>query len=90
MKIKEASDGRLMFYCEGCERVHAVNESWSFNGDYDNPTFSPSVLVTMPYAEIVNSCHSFVRDGNIEYLSDCYHGLAGTTVALKDIQEWFK
>jgi len=27
-------------------------------------------------------CHSFVRDGNIEFLSDCSHALAGKTVAL--------
>jgi hypothetical protein len=27
-------------------------------------------------------CHSFVRDGQIEFLSDCTHALAGTTVPL--------
>lgn len=28
-------------------------------------------------------CHSFVRDGQIEFLSDCTHALAGQTVPLK-------
>lgn len=27
-------------------------------------------------------CHSFVRDGQIEFLADCTHGLAGQTVPL--------
>ena len=27
-------------------------------------------------------CHSFVRDGRIEFLSDCTHSLAGQTVDL--------
>lgn len=30
-------------------------------------------------------CHSFVRDGQIEFLSDCTHALAGKTVPLLDI-----
>ena len=32
-------------------------------------------------------CHSFVRDGQIEYLSDCTHPLAGQTIALPDIED---
>lgn len=30
-------------------------------------------------------CHSYVRNGMIEFLSDCTHGLAGTTVELPEI-----
>ena len=30
-------------------------------------------------------CHSFVRDGRIEFLSDCTHALAGQTVDLPEI-----
>jgi hypothetical protein len=29
-------------------------------------------------------CHSFVRDGRIEFLSDCTHKMAGQTVELPD------
>ncbi len=32
-------------------------------------------------------CHSFVRDGRIEFLSDCTHALAGQTVDLPDMPE---
>lgn len=29
-------------------------------------------------------CHSFVRDGKIQFLNDCQHALAGQTVDLPD------
>lgn len=30
-------------------------------------------------------CHSFVRDGRIEFLADCTHALAGQTVDLLEV-----
>lgn len=30
-------------------------------------------------------CHSFIIDGNIQYLSDCTHSLTGQTVPLPDL-----
>lgn len=86
MKIKV--DGQAaMFNCPGCDKTHIVYiaphpKPWGFNGDVERPTFTPSVLV---YANESNPrCHSFVRDGKIEYLSDCEHDLAGTTVDLPE------
>lgn len=32
-------------------------------------------------------CHSFIRDGRIEFLNDCTHPLAGQTVDLPEFQE---
>ena len=59
---------------------------WEFNGDTERPTFSPSMLI--PGAP--DSCfvreHFFVRDGKIEYLSDCDHAMAGMTVDLKVVE----
>jgi len=62
---------------------------WSFNGNMDRPTFSPSLLIyegkwddgTVAHPR----CHSFVRDGRIQFLNDCGHNLAGQTVELPDI-----
>lgn len=31
-------------------------------------------------------CHSFVRDGRIQFLNDCTHSLAGQTVDLPDLE----
>lgn len=35
-------------------------------------------------------CHSFVRDGKIEFLSDSTHKLAGQTVDLPPLPDWLK
>lgn len=33
-------------------------------------------------------CHSFVRDGQIQFLTDCTHSLAGQTVPLPDYKDY--
>ena len=40
--------GRLGFWCPGCEEMHMVGVNpggWGFNGNYEKPTFTPSILV---------------------------------------------
>jgi hypothetical protein len=68
---------------------------WGFNGDFDRPTFTPSIKVTWSEPSDVPEefddtskdkqmcCHSFVRDGQIEFLGDCTHDLAGKTAPLE-------
>lgn len=69
---------------ETTESVHAAGKPhWGFNGSLDSPTFAPSVLQRA--GDYV--CHSFVRDGAIEFLGDCTHGLAGQTVPLPELPE---
>lgn len=98
-KILAKSNGNIFFECPACEAPHGVNcggghgPVWSWDGDVNKPTFSPSVLVS--YTQYLTPekndnkkehvCHSFVRGGRIEYLSDCTHELAGKAV---DIPEW--
>ncbi len=66
---------------------------WTFNGDFDKPTFGPSVLshYDMPaedgFPAVHYVCHSFVTDGRIQFLGDCTHALAGQTVDLPDIKQ---
>lgn len=85
-------------------RVRGENETrgWGFNGDFEKPTFSPSVKVTgkrritdeeydrIRAGEKIDipdmCCHSFVRDGQIEFLSDCTHEFAGKTVPLQPFE----
>jgi hypothetical protein len=45
MKVHKATDGRLLFYCPGCEEHHGPDNKWQFNGDFEKPKFSPSILV---------------------------------------------
>lgn len=55
--LRTIEGGRVGFMCPGCKEMHQVRVEgearplWGFNGDYDRPTFTPSVLVTGTYAE---------------------------------------
>jgi hypothetical protein len=92
-RLRRAEEGLATFMCPGCDSAHAVRiegpHAWGFNGDFDKPTLTPSVLVRgggvggKPWGE-PGVCHSFVRDGRIEFLGDCTHALAGRTVDLSD------
>lgn len=38
----------LMFWCPGCDHAHGISTGpggWGFNGDFERPTFTPSLLV---------------------------------------------
>ncbi len=90
------SPGTYLFLCPGCNEVHLVNTGdpnevtgakWSFNGDKEKPTISPSLLLRWPDDKRPdNVCHSFITDGWIQFLSDCTHALAGQTVELPDFK----
>lgn len=81
--------GAMVFWCPGCKAVHRVNvpgfegkgHIWGYNGDPVKPTLSPSIL---QYESPGYSprCHSFVKAGKIQFLSDCGHELAGQTIDL--------
>ena len=78
---------QYLYNCPGCGCEHAFglrNEGGNhvFNLDLDNPTVSPSLLQNFSPDKI---CHSFIRNGKIQFLSDCWHHLAGQTVELPDI-----
>lgn len=70
---------------------------WTWNADVDAPTFRPSILVRWdhwvppwtpenpdpgPQSMVSEVCHSYVTDGQIQFLGDCTHALAGQTVPL--------
>lgn len=93
MPILEKVQARLyadyLFYCPGCEehhffRVGAGEPSWQFNGDMLKPTVTPSIRVRGE-----GTCHLYIRNGKIQYLSDCTHGLAGQTVPLRPVEYYY-
>jgi hypothetical protein len=84
MKLKESSDNYLHFLCPGCDEPHSIRHgvgSWTWNGNFEKPTFSPSIRVSNNEGTL---CHSFIRDGMIEFCTDSPHSLAGQTVELPD------
>ena len=106
-KLWERRDGDksyFLFWCPGCGCGHVYwcgsgfthPQQWTFNGDYEKPSFSPSlrmfVRVTREDGErLVDTgeqkthCHLFVTDGEIRYCGDNPHKLNGQTVAMEDI-----
>lgn len=84
----------VAFVCPGCGWHHLINldpsigrPCWTFNGDLDRPTISPSINAWREYGgdRKTERCHSFVRGGRIQFLGDCTHDLAGQTVDLPEI-----
>ena len=116
MRVAIIDQRYLTFKCPGCGDIHSIPVDagrWTWNGDVDRPTVSPSLLVTSGHyierleprycwcqfnAERVakgeeptdNSCyrcHSFIREGQIQFLPDCSHALSGQTVDLPEITD---
>lgn len=91
---------QYVFHCTACGCSHGWDDRWTFNGDLDKPTISPSLLVSSRHPKGYSNenpapvgwqgeyektiCHSFVTDGKIQYLSDCTHKYAGQTIELED------
>lgn len=80
-----------LFHCPGCQTSHPFeveatgNAGWTWNGSMTKPTFSPSLLVNQHDPN--TRCHSFVTDGRIQFLDDCWHSLCGQTVDLPDWED---
>lgn len=80
---------QYMYWCEGCGYEHAFalkteGGHHQFNGDLNNPTISPSLVQNFTPDRM---CHSFINNGHIQYLGDCWHHLKNKTVELLDVDQ---
>jgi hypothetical protein len=88
-------------WCPGCDAAHAFNISsttnidvpiWQWDGNEEKPTFSPSYMVVWKGYEdgsaVTKVCHSFLRNGVWEFLTDCTHELAGQHVPMVPLPDW--
>lgn len=78
---------QYFYMCLGCgyEHCFALRKDGGhheFNMDLDKPTVFPSLLENRNPNRV---CHSFMKDGKIQYLGDCHHSLAGQTIELPEI-----
>lgn len=47
-KLRSIEGGRVAFWCGGCDEPHVISVNqgaWTWNGNAEQPTFSPSILV---------------------------------------------
>ena len=84
----------LSALCPACGFEHSFNvnlygdgpaqqHTWEFDGNYDSPTFSPSMLSNKEQIDSHHPlCHSFVKAGVWEFLADCTHEMAGQEVPM--------
>ena len=97
------SGDQLWHWCPGCEDLHAFNIGtpgrplWSWDGNVERPTLSPSMLCftvhdedgeTLPSGQRRTLCHYFLRAGVLEYCADTPHALSGKSVVLPDLPAW--
>lgn len=66
--------------CPACEAPHSFDKRWEFDGNHENPTFNPSMLVRGNNTV----CHSYLRNGVWEYLADCTHTMKSKMVGAPD------
>ena len=81
-------------WCPGCKEPHSIYTAspakaiWSFNGDVNTPSFSPSVRITYHWPDEPEAvCHYFLTAGELKFCSDTTHELKGQTVKLPDLPD---
>lgn len=89
VQMPDGSTATYHFYwCPGCDSVHSVRvgrDGWTFAGSLEFPTYSPSQRTTRHDGSM---CHTLIRRGMIQFLSDCTHDLRGQTVPLPPLPDW--
>lgn len=92
LQMIKSQDGTITeaaFMCPGCKGVHVIRalgrNCWKWNESLTSPTFSPSYMVARGTDHV---CHSFIADGKIQFLGDCWHELKGQTVELPEWEGW--
>lgn len=88
-RARKVGKNTVQIECPGCDCIHSVGlETWTWNGDTQLPTLSPSLLVTVTYGTDKKKkfiCHSFVENGQIRYLDDTTHQFKGQTLDLPEL-----
>jgi len=91
-KFHLIEENYVAWHCPGCDGQHGVpvnghhsGNGWYWNESLDLPTLLPSILVNVGGSNPTEPiCHTFITDGNIRFLGDCTHKLAGQTVPIPD------
>jgi len=72
-------------FCAACNRLHRLPfDGWQFDGNVETPTFTPSFNHTWGKDR---RCHYFVTAGEIMFLPDCTHSMAGITATMVDLPD---
>lgn len=106
-KLRKTSEG-YAHWCSGCGEMHVLPNTWNFNGDLLQPTYTPSFkhggmrkivdaqgrwmgewvrdALGKPVPHI---CHYILTAGILNYCGDSTHALAGKSVPLPDLPDFY-
>lgn len=75
--------GDYQHWCEGCKCMHQINTEranmnnarWKFDGNMEQPTFTPSVNISWENHkdEVMSRCHYTITAGMVQFHGDCTH-----------------
>lgn len=67
--------------------MHPLPDGWTFDGNVESPTFTPSFKHTWTWGETrePKCCHYVITAGKVAYCSDCSHALANQTIDFPDL-----
>jgi hypothetical protein len=96
----------MAHWCPACEEIHIFHTKrtengscWRWNGNIIHPTFMPSMVITCldPIEgkprdrwPLVSRCHYWLKNGKLEFLTDCTHRFKGITVSLPPLPAWLR
>lgn len=107
-KYLRKNDRGHAHWCQACLEMHILPSSWSFDGNVEKPTYSPSFRhsgiktvkvdgkwtgewVLDPQGNPVPEvCHYILTNGIINYCADCTHELAGKSVPMAELPDFYK
>lgn len=81
--------GGWMIFCPACRCGHLFDDArWTFDGNEEAPSFTPSMKVTghlgtVDGQEVSGVCHSVITKGKIHFCDDCTHALKGQIVPME-------
>lgn len=93
--VKVTTDGLMLWECPGCNDMHSIwthptrpnpyglpKHTW--NGSKNSPTISQIIInkTSNPITNTPKVCCCYIRDGQIDFLSESTHRLAGYIVPM--------
>lgn len=95
----ERIGAHVLVWCPGCDELHAIGVTgddgskprveWTWDGNLEAPTVSPSIKVQGGRQGSEHVCHSYLEGGRWRFLADSTHAFAGVTdVPMVPLPEW--
>lgn len=84
-------------WCPGCEEMHPLPDRWTFDGNLEAPSFTPSFKHTLTRFDSYTSegiglggrrevsCHYVLTAGKLHFCDDSHHVLKGQVIDLPEL-----